>query len=214
MNWLFVETSFSLFKVQEPLVDCKTCQVHVPLVRSQVYHPETKCCEFTPFVSGFAVGAFLQENGEWPHFSQDFVYTLFGVMHPLSLRKSKNPVLCGFFDRKQKKCSIWPQRPATCATFFCASQKKEGSKSYSQIEDKLQALEVGLLKLWFDEKRLSEELWEHWGDYMEKDTSLRDLDSRLLFISKSDAFKHYRNLYFWLKTKKAQHWLKENKKYL
>ncbi len=207
MNWLFDVFDTQKRHLDEPLLDCQTCQANAPLTRTEAEYSAQagKCCRFSPFWSSFAAGAFLKKNQNFSNLfhNRTPLFTVFGVLHPLEERLNPSNI-CQFYS-PLGSCKIWEHRPATCYTFFCTSQRTLGKKYYEQLEDLLLVFEAQLLKNWFFEDKKNWNLedkahkqdWEMWIAYMEKKPSLKSLPPHLLFADQKQAEEHYLKCYEW-----------------
>ncbi len=177
-------------------MDCFHCQVKRPLKRKEKYTPDKKCCQFSPFWSAFAIGAWLEKGEELEKFPriEEMELTLMGALHPRSHRISKE-TLCHFYDQNGG-CGIWSHRPSTCFTFFCASEL--GSEIYTQIESWQMRLEANLLKLWFEFKGGSLEDWNLWCGYMDERPK-GELPSFFKISQLHEAKSTYRQAHHFLK---------------
>ena len=176
-------------------MNCDACVVREPLVRSEIYHPETKCCQFSPFWSAFGIGAWLKSGGNKDYIhslkAKGFLFSPLGILHDFSHRLDKK-ALCWHFD-KDKGCSIWTERPPICFSFFCASQYPDGLLVYGKMEAWLLKTEAKALKLWFQELNLSDEFWSQWGECMEAQPSVDKLPNELIINDVSQAIEFYEN---------------------
>lgn len=196
MKWYFDFLQDSQPTWPKPGVDCQSCRVTAGAKREGHYDPKTKCCEFSPFVSAFALGAWLAEGGSWNNLkSPDLQTTVFGILHSSTHRKQEDS-LCKFYQPSTGLCRIWAQRPATCFYFFCAGPYL--SPRTNQQELKVLSDEAHFLKRWFfEDRRGSLELWRHWGEVME-DKSDIELSENLVIESWSEAAEHYLKAWQWL----------------
>lgn len=179
----------------ELAVDCEHCQVRPPLKRTKAYSLDVKCCDFSPFISCFAFGELIQTHpAPFALLGDDdnLIWTKLGVVHHLRHRKDRR--VCGFFDNGQ--CLVWQQRPATCYSFYCASQQPE---TWSSLEDRLLAREVDLLKSWFFYLGLSDSLWRQWGEFMDWDAQV-SIPEELVITNRSEAISQYLKSREWLKS--------------
>lgn len=195
MQWIYELLKIDFNGLDEPKVDCQSCRVDSSLARTDQYSEQTKCCDFTPLWSAFAVGAWLKQNPNWQP-PQSGLLTVFGLMHELAMRNTKS--LCHYFDKAEGRCGIWQQRPATCYSFYCASQYSRGLEVYAQLEQQLLLSEAQLLKKHFDDRGGLALDWQTWCDYMEQTTTLTKLPESLLLPDWSMARLFYSQSYDWL----------------
>jgi len=202
MNWLFATFGVKPPNLKEPLVDCDNCQLKSPLKRTGIYQVDRKCCEFSPYWSSFGIGAWLDagntlgslkavDNGE-------MILTSIGVIHTLEHRAGKEN-LCLNFNKQNNNCSIWSQRPATCFSFFCASQYETGISQYSILEDWLLSIESAAIKIYFYKNGIAPEVWQKWVEYMEEEPDPETFPHELLIHNYSDAEKLYKDSYYWFR---------------
>ena len=196
MHWLYEWRRVSLDRNEEPLVDCRTCKVQESLGGELGYSAEKKCCEFSPWLSTFALGAFLEKNPQWaPSFGfKNFCWSWMGVNHPLSKRNGSKS-LCQFFDSSLGSCEVWEVRPATCFSFYCASSK--GKNFYENREGSHLAWEAFLVEPWYDYLGGSQEGWSLFCEYMDPHPS-RELPQWMCFDHWEEAKKSYVRSWNWL----------------
>jgi Fe-S-cluster containining protein len=199
MQWLYFSRGQLEPALSSPSVDCDQCQVRAPLKRDGVYSAQRKCCEFSPFLSSFAVGALIEQGVDLETLFEasagGLILTKLGMVHSFTHRK--NPTaLCHFYNPKKRNCHIWKQRPAICYSFFCAHEKKSELKD---LESRLLEEETALLHQWYLEKIGDKELWAQWGLVMEE-VPLVALPRELLLSSWFEAEAHYIQCLQWLRT--------------
>lgn len=184
-------------------IDCSSCQVTAPLSRPHEYNKQSKCCEFSPFVSAFALGALIEEGVDLHSFCQQspetLVWTGLGVVHSLAHRKSVDQV-CHFFHQGKGHCQIWQHRPATCMSFFCVY---EGTKKMDRFENKLLELETEALLDWHFASGGDLQQWSQWGLAMEAEPIVA-IPSELIFSSMDEAVAHYTKSWKWLKQQRPK----------
>jgi Fe-S-cluster containining protein len=213
MKWIYQYADLKPEPLREPLINCASCTINSSLSRSSEYSAKLKCCEFSPFWSAFAIGAWISEGGDFKKISEKItnqaLVTRMGVLHSRSHRQTPHS-LCQFYDKEKLNCSIWSQRPATCATFFCTSNYNDGLKAYGELEDILLKAEADLLFLWFIENNWDLDLWSQWCLYMEKEAPLETIDPQLLMTHFDEAQQYYLQSYFWLKSATKNNLIKKN----
>lgn len=189
-------------------MDCGSCSLKEPLTRTQSYSKQVKCCDFTPFWSGFGVGAWLHGGKKLGPLIEkgDFELTVFGLIHSVKKRRIHRAP-CDLL--KDGLCSIWQQRPATCMSFFCASQYKDGLNAYAELEADLLKVEATLLGRWYFDQDGSDSLWQTWGQYMEKEAPLESLPKALRLPSIEEAEAHYIGMREWLKNQGLENFTSE-----
>lgn len=179
-------------------MDCVSCQVRAPSRRLVEYQPDRKCCEFSPFVSAFAMGALLQSQVDVEALVLEaqgqLVLTQLGVIHSHRHRKQQG-ALCHFFDKEKRQCSIWSQRPAICFSFFCTQRE---SKIFSTLESDLLNQETELLQHWYFESGGTHSAWDQWGLAMEEHP-LVDLPEAMLVKEWEQASQIYQEASEWLR---------------
>ena len=198
MRWYFELKGEETPRLSSKLVDCDSCRVHPPHYRMSEYSPKNKCCEFSPFISSFAAGALIEQGTDLRRIVEEsggeLVPTQLGIVHNQSHRK-KVRSLCRFYDSNSRGCQIWQQRPPTCYTFFCVTEK---TKQWEPLENKWLEEETGWLKQWFQKLDLSEDVWAEWGLYMEADP-LVELPEALKFEKWEIAESLYVESLNWLR---------------
>ncbi len=202
MNWLFNVIGTQPPSLKEPLVDCDRCQLKNPLKRAGLYRADTKCCEFSPFWSSFAIGGWLSSGNSLQSVQAlatgDMILTQIGILHSIEHRLGKEN-LCHHFNKKSNNCSIWSDRPPTCYTFFCASEYKNGISEYSILEDWLLSIESAAIQAYFKKKGIPSSVWDKWAEYMEPEPDPETFPSELLIENYSEAEQLYLDCYQWLK---------------
>ncbi len=202
MKWLYEQKGEIAPVLSEKAVDCMNCSVQPPLTRAMEYTVETKCCEFSPFLSAFAAGALLHEGADLERFySQaqgELVLTRLGILHNLQHRKKRR--LCAFYNKPQRSCQIWHHRPATCFTFFCVTEK---TKRWESIEIELLESEADWLHHWHVHKKGSADDWARWGLVMEEQPVI-EIPETLLIRQWDQAEPYFREAYRWLKENPAE----------
>lgn len=211
MNWLFRACGVEPPLLSEPKVDCVRCELKDPLVRAGHYEPKTKCCQFSPFWSAFAIGSYLLKGGDQALISEQMrrglVLTILGISHSIGHRNQKDSVCENFLG--EKGCRIWQHRPPICYSFFCSSQHSDGLLMYGRMEKWLLQVEAGALKMWFDSLGLNEDLWDVWGQYMESDPKITELPEELLIRDPNQAVELYKKSYQALSTEFFREFLVE-----
>ncbi len=194
MDWLLKFQRVRAPQLADKEVDCRTCQVSPPLRRPDGYNPVTKCCQFSPFLSCFALGAHIHQGGDLTFLEQEhLVCTPLGVVHSHEHR-SQQDSLCHFFRDETKDCAVWKNRPATCYTFFCISRKQDRLKKW---ESQLLEDETELLSDWFDHMELPEDLWQEWGDSMDERPKV-PIPQAMIISDVEKAKSLYLSSYKWL----------------
>ncbi len=205
MNWLFELTQTNPIEWREKKIHCQPCLVSQGLKRNEAeYGVKDKCCRFSPFLSAFAIGSWIEKENRLPIFNdRKPIFTWFGISH--SFEDRQNPKsLCQHYQSSTGQCGVWSERPATCFTFFCTSQWPRGQKMYSELEDFLLASEAQLLKSYFLQTQNSAILWENWVNFMEK-VPRTPLAEDLIINSEDEAYMHYLKSFQWLKGLSAHH---------
>lgn len=197
MQWFYEWQKQESPKLSEEAVNCVQCRVVKATSAPHPYNPETKCCEFSPFVSCFALGRLIQQGADlsvlYRQSENHLVATQLGLIHSHSHRQTSHS-LCQFFDRKSKACQIWSQRPAICFFFFCVTEKKG---QWNALEHKVLEKEAELLQRWFFEQGGSEQDWARWGLIMEPQPVI-DIPESLVFDNWNEARSWYLQSYEWL----------------
>ena len=215
MNWIFQALGVPSPHFYEPKVDCHNCRLKAPLSRPVEYSVKTKCCQFSPTWSAFAVGAWLDQNPQQQvtlFHEKGLVLTVLGILHPLDHRLDRQS-LCLHFQ-EGGGCGVWTQRPPICYSFFCSSQHKEGLLTYGRLEQWLLNTEAQALKIWFDQLGLSSHDWQLWCDFMDLQPKNDTLPPSLQIDDPDQAEQIYRKSFAALKSeplqgfflKKAEEW--------
>ena len=184
----------------EPDVNCHTCKPENGLNRHKEYSPESKCCDFRPFLSAFRAGEILSLSYGRALFIElrdRFEFLPVGVVHSFQERMemvSGRPISqCAFFSKDKKQCRIWAQRPSTCRFFFCASAKRGGLSFYQKLERMSLAMESQLLKKFYFSQGGNEESWLEMVAYLDEKPQ-----GSLELGSFADYEESYKNAYQWL----------------
>lgn len=209
MNWLFETLHLNPPELSEPKLNCESCTIDSTLNRSDEYQPETKCCLFKPYWSSLAVGYYSTQKDiskVIEPIKDRLMFLPVGIVHTLEERKAysafqkgeiKAVEPCGFFNKEKRHCNIWQARPATCSSFFCTSQYKEGSEFYSQYESFTMGLESDLVREWFLGSGYSDEDWVSFIEYFDEDTN-KELPPHLVIKDFQEALKLYKSCYNWV----------------
>ena len=111
-----------------------------------------KCCDFQPFVANFLLGALLAKGQALPPSGAHFHYTPLGLVPSRHYRDRHAQVaesargedlLCAFFDRQLRHCSIWNERPGECSTYLCVTP----TAARQNLSERSFALEAGLSQM-------------------------------------------------------------------
>jgi len=198
----------------EPLLDCSTCQIQAPLVRSQPVSRDSKCCDFNPFVSGFAVGSWLLAGGSAQQFlswvQEKGVWTCLGVAQPAQKDSQKRPRCQFYLSDKEGRCAIWSQRPSVCRSYFCAHSSSAIHRAREKRERLLSDLEARLLHRWFQSHGGQTQDWQAWIAYMDTPYG-GHLPQSLLFPEPNQAVTHYLEMWQWLNNQKIGGWVYSEK---
>lgn len=145
--------------LRAPQLDCARCL------------KPAKCCAFQPFVPNFLLGAWLEKSESLLEIANVRFHPVGAVACPdYRARHEKvtaaggDPgvdLLCGFFDRERRTCSIWNFRPGECSTYFCDDLRV--SEDRQAIRDKSFALEMAvaqmaLVELGFSAREIAEQV--------------------------------------------------------
>lgn len=109
-------------ELREPVLDCLGCA------------KTTKCCAFQPFVPNFLVGGWLGFSADLPSIENIYFHPIGALPTPeyrMSFEAVKTPgedLLCGFFDRKSRRCGLWEFRPSECGWYFCDDARLGNSR--------------------------------------------------------------------------------------
>jgi Fe-S-cluster containining protein len=166
-------------KAAERKSTCDRCAMCAPAGADpgafRSYHPDAKCCTYHPALPNFLVGALLADADPAlaegrrrvrAKIEQGVGVDPAGIDAPAPVRRlyphsapafgRSTALLCPYFDRDRRNCTIWRYREAVCSTFFCKLEEgKDGADLWSavkryllEIEDAL--VEHVLLELGFD----------------------------------------------------------------
>ncbi len=130
---------------EEPRATCSDCAMcsagrQAPDgLEAGFFSPDIKCCSYHPTLPNYLVGAALADTSPeraagqkrlrdkiekrvgvtsvWLAAPRKYL-VLYEAARSSSFGRSES-LLCPYFDRDAKNCSIWPYRESVCATFFC-----------------------------------------------------------------------------------------------
>lgn len=179
--------------------NCTMCPPPVPDFPPDAYfNPSTKCCTFHPALPNYSLGGLLQDDSERGAEGRRRVLaklharvgvTPAGILPParvlLLQRHGKQGfgraerLVCPYLDREHGACTVWAQREAECATWFCKhNQGFDGRAFWKQLRDYLVSVHVTLgtwtmRELGIDPDRIA----EGFGPRLES-LDVRDLDDR------------------------------------
>lgn len=214
MQWIFQALGVTGPLFKEAQIDCKACQVRKPVSRSMDFDPSVKCCQFSPFISGFGVGAWLSDGHKLSDLSgwedDQIQATRMGLLHPLEHRLDRK-ALCLHFDIKSGGCKVWRHRPPICFSFFCGSRYPDGLATYASLEKWLLRAEAQLLKFWFDREMMDPQLWQMWSDWMDEKPRACHFPERLGFKTKEEVGAFYLEMFERLKEPEYQEFLETYK---
>ena len=145
--------------------ECTMCPPPVPDLPAEAYfNPSTKCCTFHPTLPNYSVGGLLSDSTEGGAEGRRRVLTKIaarigvtpaGILPPartsLLQRHGKRgfgraeSLVCPYLDRDRGACTVWAQREAECATWFCKhNQGFDGRAFWKQLRDYLATVHVTL----------------------------------------------------------------------
>lgn len=179
--------------------NCTMCPPPVPDFPPDAYfNPSTKCCTFHPALPNYSVGGLLRDDSERGAEGRRRVLakiqarvgvTPAGILPParvlLLQRHGKQGfgraerLVCPYLDREHGACTVWAQREAECATWFCKhNQGFDGRAFWKQLRDYLVSVHVTLgtwtmRELGIDPDRIA----EGFGPHLES-LDVRDIDDR------------------------------------
>lgn len=159
--------------LERPLVEeryatcaqCTMCPPAVPDLPAEAYfNPSTKCCTFHPALPNYSVGGLLLDDSESGAEGQRRIrakiaagigVTPAGILPPartlLLQRHGKRgfgraeSLVCPYLDREHGACTVWAQREAECATWFCKhNQGFDGRAFWKQLRDYLASVHATL----------------------------------------------------------------------
>jgi hypothetical protein len=144
---------------------CAMCPQEPELLSAgEYFNPSTKCCTYHPFLPNYAVGGLLADESPdgaegrrriLNKISARIGVTPAGILPPakqrLLYRHGKagfgkaNALACPYLDQDKGACTVWKQREAVCATWFCKHDRGEdGAKFWNQLRDYLIGAEFAL----------------------------------------------------------------------
>jgi Fe-S-cluster containining protein len=137
----------------ESLATCHDCAMVCKTPHKQLklkpYLPDVMCCSYFPGLPNYLVGGLLLDTdpaldegrkrirkiirdrtGVSPVGIQPSAkYSLFYTRTDDTFGQSKL-LLCPYFDRDKKNCTIWKYRDATCSTYFCKIAAGDAGKTF------------------------------------------------------------------------------------
>ncbi len=130
--------------------DCAmVCKTPNKKLKLKPYLPDIMCCSYYPGLPNYLVGGLLQDtdpaldegrrrireiikkkSGVSPMGIQaPAKYSLFFTRTDDAFGQSKL-LLCPYFDREKKNCTIWKYRDVTCSTYLCKYTSAEAGKAF------------------------------------------------------------------------------------
>lgn len=125
--------------LRAPQLDCAGCA------------KPAKCCAFQPFVPNFLLGGWLENALVLPEIENVYFTPIGAVATPEYRARhvaSAEPgveLLCGFFDRTSRSCTMWNFRPGECSTYFCDDARL--SEEREDVRQKSFDLEVSIAQM-------------------------------------------------------------------
>jgi hypothetical protein len=144
---------------EETEATCDRC-VMVSTLPGIGFHPESKCCTYTPELHNFLVGAMLDEPGEGATTVRARLERKIAVS-PLGLHRPRTHLVLyddggpAMFGRTRAmrcphhlddgRCGVWRHREATCTTWFCKfSRGQTGQRFWHALHRLLATVERNL----------------------------------------------------------------------
>jgi hypothetical protein len=148
--------------------NCVMCPPDVPVLPADAYfNPSTKCCTYHPALPNYSVGGLLCDESEagvegrrrmLRKMGARVGVTPAGILPPARvslLRKHGKAafgravaLVCPYLDQERGACTVWTQREAECATWFCKhNQGVDGRAFWKQLRDYLGGVHV-VLSTW------------------------------------------------------------------
>jgi len=164
----FLPDVFERPMVEERHATCATCTMCPPPVPDfppeAYFNPSTKCCTFHPALPNYSVGGLLRDTSDMGAEGRRRVLakigartgvTPAGILPParvlLLQRHGKagfgraERLVCPYLDRERGACTVWAQREAECATWFCKhNHGVDGRAFWKQLRDYLVTVHVTL----------------------------------------------------------------------
>lgn len=177
---------------------CAMCAPAEPVLPAKAYFsPDTKCCTFHPSLPNYAVGGLLCDESEQGAEGRARIERKIAAREgvtPLGIAPSARYALlyrqgvagfgraralvCPYLDTSKGACTVWAQRDAVCATWFCKyNDGKDGYEFWKQLRAYLLEVQnvlatVALSELGWDPDRIA--LDGRTADRLDE----RDLDDR------------------------------------
>lgn len=140
-------------------VDCGQCK----MAQTGQYKESLKCCTYFPFLPCFSVGGVLAGGGPGASVVNDMIrnrqFVLpIGVVPSWQYRTKhksmggadfgqREDLLCPFFQKSTRNCTIWKSRNSACTTFYCSSDRGQaGLDAWAELYDDLYELEMHLVQ--------------------------------------------------------------------
>ena len=197
-TWNAILARWSNLTVEAALLDCQGCSLPY------------KCCGFQPFVANFLLGAILERQGALPEAEGGFSWQALGLVPSARFRvqhaemertKVFDPgLVCGFFDRAKRACSIWEFRPGECSSYLCSPPSETRQKlSESAFSLEIAVSQMALVQLGFDGTQIRAEI-----------DNLNHPERGILESPGKDIFEIYRQAWHWarhLEAEEVQSWM-------
>jgi Fe-S-cluster containining protein len=126
----------------EPAATCQDCAMLAPSPGLTSFHPDTKCCTYTPTIPNFLVGAALADARLDAIGGRDSLRARIAAragVTPLGLGRDPVSSLiadhagaafgqaallrCPHYDSPTGNCGVWLHRNAVCSTWFCKHER-------------------------------------------------------------------------------------------
>ncbi len=133
---------------EETRATCESCamcnKTEGAIPSSILFRPDVKCCSYHPKLPSFLIGAILAEGGEgarridakiarrvgvtpqWISAPQKFLVLYEGARESSFGRSTA--LICPYFE--QGRCTVWKNREAVCATYFCKYEQGAVGKAF------------------------------------------------------------------------------------
>jgi Fe-S-cluster containining protein len=187
-----------------PKLDCQSCsraERAIPKQEKERWQ-KWKCCTFQPFAPNYLLGSMLESRSLPKNSHAEF--TPLGLCPTPDYRTNfltkrdeerGEEQICSFYDRQNRVCTQWRNRPSECSTYFCVENQFYRDRSQDLFDWEIAVAQMAMVEHGFTPREVelaikgmdsSVNLKPDWGNYS----------------GRSEEF--YRACWQWAKNRKPQ----------